>query len=264
MHRASCVSLPLRSAKRPLQAYIHNSTDSLRLPRFRTASHIHAHARGRFLAQGHEIKRFQLLRAIPCACDAKTTPGDAAGHTTPHACHAKRQSRTQQHAHNSPRLPRHAKRPRNTPDETLIPTAQRLGDTREGSHAHAGRTGHFCFQDGLLSKTPRFCVFWNASGVKRTLISTEFYLRTVPLVHFRLNETPILEPPQKKCFKKLRLPNIRGNMSPETSPRAASRNHTGTTQLFTRHSYIQCTLTHFTTHAPQMSNLIHVRRHKRS
>ena len=46
--------------------------------------------------------------------------------------------------------------------------------------------------------------------------------------------------------------------------RAASRKHTGTTQLFTRHSYIQCTLTHFTTHAPQMSNLIHVRRHKRS
>ena len=44
---------------------------------------------------------------------------------------------------------------------------------------------------------------------------------------------------------------------------------TGATQLFTRHSYIQyiqCTLTstHFTTHAPQMANLIHVRRPNRS
>ena len=50
VHRASCVSLPPRSAKRRFQAYIHKSTDFPRLPRFRTASHVHAHARGRLIS----------------------------------------------------------------------------------------------------------------------------------------------------------------------------------------------------------------------
>ena len=74
MYRASCVSLPLRSAKRPLQANMHKSTDSLRLPRFRTAALIHTHTRARFLAQGHEIQRFHATCTIPCACHAKRCP----------------------------------------------------------------------------------------------------------------------------------------------------------------------------------------------
>ena len=42
-------------------------------------------------------------------------------------------------------------------------------------------------------KNPTFLRFLEPKCVKRTLISTEFYLRTVPHVHFRLNETPILD-----------------------------------------------------------------------
>ena len=78
VHRASCVSLQLRFAKHPPQATIHKSTDSLRLPRFRTAalihSHTHTHTRTRFLAQGHEIQRFHLPCTIPFACHAKRCP----------------------------------------------------------------------------------------------------------------------------------------------------------------------------------------------
>ena len=71
MYHASCVSVPLRSAKRPLHAYIHKSTNSARLPRFRHASHIHSRTRTQCLARGCEI---QLPRTIPCACHAKRCP----------------------------------------------------------------------------------------------------------------------------------------------------------------------------------------------
>ena len=50
MHRASCVSSPLRSAKRPLQAYLHKSTASVRLPRL--LCNVRACSHSRFLAQG--------------------------------------------------------------------------------------------------------------------------------------------------------------------------------------------------------------------
>ena len=105
VHRASCISLPLRSAKRPLHAYIHKSADSLRLPRFRSASHIHAHARSRFLAQGHAIQRFQLPHTIPCACHAKRCP--ATQKVTPFPPPATLNARR---VHESPRLSRETTR----------------------------------------------------------------------------------------------------------------------------------------------------------
>ena len=99
-------SLPLRSKERPLQAYIHKTTGSLRLPRFRNAQRVSARPHSRFLAQGHEIKRFQLPRASPRACHAKRCPArppvapfptpatrNHAARTLPHAGHANPPSR---------------------------------------------------------------------------------------------------------------------------------------------------------------------------
>ena len=107
MSCASCVSLPLRSAKRPLHAYIHKPTDSLRLPRFRSAAliHSHTHARDFFLAQGHEIQRFHLPRTIPCACHAKRCP--ATQQVTPFPTPATRNARR---VHESPCLSRESTR----------------------------------------------------------------------------------------------------------------------------------------------------------
>ena len=102
---ASCVSLPLRSAKRPLHAYIHKSTDSLRLPRFRTASHIHARAAD-FPDRATKSSRFSCRARFP----APATQNDArrlsrsrhsprlphethAACTNPHACHTKPRAR---------------------------------------------------------------------------------------------------------------------------------------------------------------------------
>ena len=108
-------SLPMRSKKRPLQAYIHKSTDSLRLPRFRNAHCVNARPHSRFLAQGHEIKRFQLPRTILCACHAKRWPARppvapfprpaTRSARLPHTCHVKRM-RTNVQMHASPHLPR--------------------------------------------------------------------------------------------------------------------------------------------------------------
>ena len=99
VHRAS-VSLPLRSTKRPLQANIQKSMDSLRLPRFRSAALIHSRARARFLQQGHEISCFTCRARFP-ALATQTMPGHATGHTiphaactNPHACHAKARVRS--------------------------------------------------------------------------------------------------------------------------------------------------------------------------
>ena len=93
MYRASCVSRPLRSAKRALPANIHKSTDSLRLPRFRTAALIHSHTRTRFVAQGHEIPAVSPAVHDSLRLPRKTMRGHAAGHTIPHAGHAKRTPR---------------------------------------------------------------------------------------------------------------------------------------------------------------------------
>ena len=99
----------LRLAKRP-PGLIHECTDSLRLPRFRNASHIDVRARSLFLAQRHAIQQFQLACTIPCACHAKRCPvthqvtpfptpatrnaiprsSAARAATIPHACRAKR------------------------------------------------------------------------------------------------------------------------------------------------------------------------------
>ena len=73
-------SLPLRSKKRPLQAHIRKSTDSLRLPRFRNAQRAPAHAfcrtgprkpailadRARFIAPATRIHRPVPSRAHQC------------------------------------------------------------------------------------------------------------------------------------------------------------------------------------------------------
>ena len=61
--------------------------------------------------------------------------------------------------------------------------------------------GTFLLSRWARVKNPTFLAFLERKCVKRTLISTEFYLRTVPQVHFRLNETPIFEPPQKSFEK---------------------------------------------------------------
>ena len=121
VHRASCVSLQLRFAKHPPQATIHKSTDSLRLPRFRTAALIHSHTH----THTHAISRAgpRNPAVSPAVHDSfclprKTMPGHAAGHTIPHAGHVKRTPHariptpiTRKHARNtsdglySPRLP---------------------------------------------------------------------------------------------------------------------------------------------------------------
>ena len=117
VQRASCLSVPLRSAKRPLQAYIHKSTDSLRLPRFRHASHIHSHIRTRFLARATKSNGFGCRARFP----APATQNDArrrtwshhsprrprethAACTIPHDSHTKR-TLSNVKMHESPHLP---------------------------------------------------------------------------------------------------------------------------------------------------------------
>ena len=78
MRRTSCVTLPLRSAKRPLQSYVQKSTDSLRLPQFRNAQYVDALARSPFLVQGHAIQRTPVptpaTRNARCARDSPRLP----------------------------------------------------------------------------------------------------------------------------------------------------------------------------------------------
>ena len=66
-------SLPLRSKKRPLQAHIRKSTDSLRLPRFRNAQRAAAHAICRtgprnpaILATAHDSLRLPRGSTVQC------------------------------------------------------------------------------------------------------------------------------------------------------------------------------------------------------
>ena len=138
MHRAGCVRLPLRSAKRPLQASIHKSTESRRLPRFRTASHVDTRARSRFLAQGHEIQQFQLPRATPCVCHVRrcrATPQV----TRRHACHAKRvlRARFPTPATQNDHVTRPVRR-----FSSPIQTAQRLEDTCGRTRAYVNARKH--------------------------------------------------------------------------------------------------------------------------
>ena len=66
-------SLPLRSQKRPLQAHIRKSTDSLRLPRFRNAQRAPAHAISRtgprnpaIIATAHDSLRLPRGSTVQC------------------------------------------------------------------------------------------------------------------------------------------------------------------------------------------------------
>ena len=136
VHRASCVSLPLRSAKRPLQANIHKSTDSLRLPRFRTDALIHSHTRTRFNAQGHEIQQFHLPCTIPRACHVKRTRSNVKMHASPHLPSESTAQRPPKclRASGVPRLPRsrHAELKRPIATEATLPRRHEQHDPNKG------------------------------------------------------------------------------------------------------------------------------------
>ena len=67
MNSARCVRLP----------FCETPTARIRrLPRFSPCKHVDLHARNRWVAQGHEIHQFHLMRTIPCGpctCHAKHT-----------------------------------------------------------------------------------------------------------------------------------------------------------------------------------------------
>ena len=93
-------SLPLRSKKRPLQAHIRKSTDSLRLPRFRNAQRAPAHAICRtgprtpaILATVHDSLRLPRGSTVQClperinASEVPHLPRETHGHSaSSHAC----------------------------------------------------------------------------------------------------------------------------------------------------------------------------------
>ena len=123
----------------------HKSTVYLRLPRFRRASHIHAHAHSRFLAQGPS--GFSCRARFPAPIR-----GAPAGHTIPHACHAKCTS-TMLLARTCSTIPHacHAKRTRDTPGETLFVANPNGTAPRGHTRAHA-RT---CERARTLGRTRR-------------------------------------------------------------------------------------------------------------
>ena len=79
MYRASCVSLPLRSAKPPLQANMYRSTDSLRLPRKTVLGHVVGHT----IPHAGHVKRTPRAR-IPTPVPRKHARGTSDGHHSPH------------------------------------------------------------------------------------------------------------------------------------------------------------------------------------
>ena len=92
MYRARCVSLPLRSAKRLLQAYSHKSTDCSSLPRFRNAQQTDARAR-----------RPQNPAVSAATHDSRCLPRPATCQVTPFPTPGTRNARC---VDDSPRLPR--------------------------------------------------------------------------------------------------------------------------------------------------------------
>ena len=170
-------SVPLRSKKHPLQAYIHKSTDSLRLPRFRNAQRVNAGAHSRFLAQGHEIKRFQLPRTIPCACHAKQCP--ARPPVAPFPTPATRNARC---VHASPRRPRESTFA--TPPVATLPHTCHVKRTRTNVQMHI--SPHLPRESTLQCLPER----GHASGVPRLPRETHVTARNI----IRARNTPDTNP----------------------------------------------------------------------
>ena len=143
MYCASCVRLPLRSAKCPPQLNIHLSTDSLRLPRFRKARLVNSHTRRRFFEQGQDIEEFHCCAQLQLPAPA--TQNNARPRSREH--HSPRRPRETQATYDkSPRLSREGMRaaPRMTTFPHTCPATHGTQRPLVLVNAHVHGESHAC------------------------------------------------------------------------------------------------------------------------